>query len=133
MPEPIRPVASELTRPFWEAASRRVLVRPVCDSCERSFFSPQVACPSCVSEAWSYQPSLGTGTVASYTVVHRPPSPAFRVPYVLADVEVDDGWHLLTNVEGCPPEAVHIGMRVRVDWRDLGGGTALPIFRPIGG
>ena len=130
MPDVVRPTPSPLTRPFWEAASRHELVRPWCHSCQQSFFTPQVVCPTCGSEQWSYEPSVGTGRVASYTVVHRPPSPAFEAPYVLADVDVDDGWHLLSNIEGCPPDAVTIGMRVRVAWRDLGEGATLPVFRP---
>jgi len=129
---PPLPTPSELTQPFWDAAVRRVLVRPVCDVCRVSFFTPQVVCPACGSEAWSYEPSVGTGSVHTFTVVHRPPSPAFCAPYVLADVDVDDGWNLLTNIEGCDSEQVHVGMRVRVRWRQLDDRITLPVFGPEG-
>ena len=98
MPRP-RPTPSELTAPFWAAARERRLVRPRCNSCGRSFFTPQVACPVCLSEDWSYVDSAGRGTVYSFTVVHRAPSPALSAPYVLAVVElIDEGWSMLTNV-----------------------------------
>jgi hypothetical protein len=127
------PVPSGLTSEFWEAARDHRLVRPVCSSCGRSHFTPQVACPHCLSTQWSYQPSCGTGAVYSHTTVHRPPGPGFDPPYVLAIVDVDDGWSLLTNIVDCPPEAVHIGQRVSVRFVDLGDRVSLPAFAPDGG
>jgi len=127
LPEP-----SVLTHGFWDAAARHELVRPVCDQCGRSFFTPQVACPHCGSEAWTYQPSVGTGTVYSMTVIHRPPLPAFEAPYVLAIIDLDDGWSMLSRVVGCEPESVTIGMRVAVAWDDAAPGVALPVFQPEG-
>jgi uncharacterized protein len=124
------PVPSALTRGFWEAAARRVLVRPVCDRCGASFFSPQVACPRCLSEAWAYRESTGRGSIYSFTVVHRPPSPAFAPPYVIADVSVDEGWNLLTNVVGCRPDEVRIGQRVAVRWEPVSDDIVLPVFGP---
>lgn len=127
LPEP-----SVLTQGFWDAAARHELVRPVCGQCGRSFFTPQVACPHCGSEAWTYQPSIGTGTVYSMTVIHRPPLPAFTAPYVLAIIDLDDGWSMLSRVVGCDPESVVIGMRVVVAWDDPAPGVALPVFQPEG-
>jgi uncharacterized protein len=125
------PHVTALTRPFWEAATRRELVRPVCDACGGSFFSPQVACPTCHSENWRYQPSTGRGVVHSYTVVHRAPSPGFDPPYVVADVDVEEGWHLMTNIVGCDVGDVHIGQRVAVSWLEIAPDVVLPTFAPI--
>jgi uncharacterized protein len=125
------PNVSSLTRPFWEATARRELVRPVCLNCGISFFTPQVACPGCLDENWEYQLSSGTGTVYSFTIVHRAPREGFETPYVVADVDLDEGWNLLTNVVGCRPEDVHIGQRVSVAWLDADG-AVLPVFAPQG-
>ncbi len=125
--------ASWLTRPFWEAAREGVLVRPVCDRCGRSFFTPQIACPFCGSLRWTYVPSTGRGAVYSHTTVHRAPGPEFTPPYVVAVVDLDEGWSMLTNVVGCDPAAVAIGMRVEVTWRRFPQEPArppLPAFRP---
>ena len=59
------PKPSWLTQPFWDAANRHVLVRPVCTACGTNFFSPEVACPSCLSEAWTWEPSSGEGEIYS--------------------------------------------------------------------
>jgi uncharacterized OB-fold protein len=121
LPEP-----SALTAPFWEAAARHVLVRPVCRSCGRSFFTPQAACTFCLSTDWSYEPSSGRGTVYSATLVHRPPFPDMDAPFRLAIVDLDEGWSMLTNLTA----DAGIGDRVHVQWLDVGDRVALPAFTP---
>jgi uncharacterized protein len=125
------PQPSWLTRPFWDACADRRLVRPVCDACNRSFFTPQLCCPHCLSEAWSWVESSGRGVVRTSCVVHRPPGPGFDPPYVVADVDVEEGWHLMTNIVGCDPSVVAAGMPVRVGWLALEAEVVLPVFTPI--
>lgn len=120
-----------LTREFWDAAERHELVRPVCRACGRSFFTPQVACPGCLSEDWAYEPSSGKGTVYSSTVVHRPPSPGFEVPFRVAIVDLDEGWSMLANlVDGPGTRCAPIGARVEVTWIERAGRT-LPAFTEV--
>ena len=122
-----------LTGPFWAGVDRGELLRPVCDRCGRSFFTPQVVCPFCGAERWGYEPSAGRGTVYSFTVVHRPPEPAFEAPYVLAIVDVAEGWHLLTWIVGCPPSEVCIGMEVQIRFVPGPDGALLSAFAPCAG
>lgn len=131
MPPPGRS-GSPLTGEFWAAVDRGELLRPVCRRCGRSFFTPQVVCPFCRSPEWGYEPSSGRGTVYSYTVVHRPPEPAFDSPYVPAIVDVAEGWSLLTWIVGCPPGDVRIGMDVQVRFTPGPDGALLPAFAPAG-
>lgn len=119
-----------LTGEFWAGVDRGELLRPVCRRCERSFFTPQVVCPLCGSGQWSYEPSAGLGVVYSFTVVHRPPEPAFEAPYVLAVVDVTEGWGLLTWIVGCPTDEVRIGMEVQVRFTAGPDGALLPAFAP---
>ena len=121
-----------LTGEFWAGVDRGALLRPVCGRCGRSFFTPQVVCPFCGSEQWAYEPSSGRGTVYSYTVVHRPPEPAFWAPYVLAIVDVAEGWSLLTWIVDCPAPEVHVGMEVEVRFTAGPDGALLPAFAPGG-
>ena len=133
-----RPVVTELTEPFWAAARRHVLVRPVCSACRRSFFTPQIACPRCISEDWSYEPSSGRGTVYSSTVVHRAPYAGFAVPYEIAMVDLEEGWGMLSELVSADDAGgevdVHrptqIGTAVVVDWLPLDAEIVLPVFRP---
>ena len=54
-------------------------------------------------------------------MTHQNGVPPFRdaLPYVLAYVELDEGPRLMTNIVGCEPDAVEIGMPVTVDFADL--------------
>ena len=123
--------ADALTAPFWAAAAERVLVRPVCADCGRNFFSPQIACPACLSENWSYLPSSGRGTVYSATVVHKAPSPEFEVPYRLAVVELEEGWSMLANLVGDDTTTLPgSGTPVEVTWVERAGRT-VPAFREV--
>ena len=119
-----------LTGEFWAAVDRGELVRPVCGDCGQSFFVPQFACPQCQSTNWAYEPSTGRGRVYSHTTVHRPPTPEFNAPYVLADVDVEEGWHILTWIVGCEPEDVAIDMAVSVRFVAGPDGHRLPAFAP---
>ena len=128
-----RPEPSELTREFWEAARRHVLVRPRCRECGASFFTPQVACPACLSEDWDYQPSSGRGKVYSATVVHRAPFPGLPTPYHVAIVDLEEGWSMLTNIVGVPDTATPIGTEVEVTWVEVDAELTLPAFTPVPG
>jgi hypothetical protein len=121
--------ASEITRPFWQAASRKVLVRPVCDACGTSFFVPQIACTNCHSEAWTYQESSGRGTISTFTVVHRAPTSEHQPPYIVAVIDLEEGWHMMSNIVGSPPESVHMAQSVKVDFHSRDDGVVLPVFR----
>jgi uncharacterized OB-fold protein len=120
-----------LTAEFWSAAAERILVRPVCADCGRNFFSPQIACPACLSENWAYRPSSGRGMVYSATVVHKPPSPGFEVPFRLAVVDLDEGWSMLANlVEGPDERLPEFGAAVELTWIARGE-RLLPAFREV--
>lgn len=125
------PNPSALTRPFWDAAKKHILVRPVCSQCGTNFFTPQIACPKCLSESWSWQESSGQGVLYSATVVHKPPYPGIEVPYVFAIVALDEGWSMLANILGCEPREARIGMRVRVNWQRRLGEYVIPNFEPV--
>lgn len=122
------PQPNAITRPFWEAATRRVLQCPRCDACGHRFFTPQFACPRCLSERWSWSASTGLGTIYSACTVHKPPLPGVSTPYVLAVVSLDEGWNMLTNIVNCEPGQARIGARVKVNWDRRIGDWTIPVF-----
>jgi uncharacterized OB-fold protein len=122
------PAPTELSRGFWTAAADHRLELPRCGECGARFFPPERTCPTCGSTDWEYAVSAGSGTLATYTVVHRAPSPDFETPYVLAVIELDEGCSFLTNLVGTDPRSVSIGMPVHVLFLDQPDGRALPVF-----
>jgi len=109
----------------------RRAVGPECQDCKKRFFVPEIVCPSCWSSNWEWVRSPGVGEVYSYTVVERAASAGFEVPYVLAAVDLDDGWTMMTNVVGCDPHGVRIGMRVAVRFEQRPGTGTVPAFAPL--
>ena len=53
-----------------------------------------------------------------------------RPGYAVVLVDLAEGVRMMSNVVGCPPEAVTIGMDVRVAWLPLSDGHHLPQFEP---
>ncbi|HTH98472.1 MAG TPA: Zn-ribbon domain-containing OB-fold protein [Stellaceae bacterium] len=132
---PMRPLPAPdaLTAPFWSAVRQHRFMLPSCKACGRTHFYPRSLCPHCSSADLEWIEVSGTGTVYSFTLVQRAPSPAFsgQVPYVVAIVELAEGPHLMTGITGCDPKDVAIGMAVEADYLDIADAT-LPMFRPAG-
>ena len=123
-----RPTA--LSAPFWEQCARGVLTFQRCSSCGSAGFPPAEMCRECLSTDLAWEASAGRGTVYSWTVVHRPVTPAFDTPYAPAIVTLDEGYQMITNLIGIAPEDIRAGMPVVVEFHQAGSGPHLPYFRP---
>ncbi|MGE0386059.1 MAG: Zn-ribbon domain-containing OB-fold protein [Gammaproteobacteria bacterium] len=127
-----RPAVEPHTREYWEGAGRRELVLQRCGDCRRWIHPPQFACPDCGSEAVRGERARGHGTLYSFSVMHMTGSPGFdTLPYAVAIVELDEQPGLITvgHVLDCAPGELRIGMRLEVDFEDLGDGVVLPQWR----
>ena len=91
------PRASELSLPHWEGCKRGELLVQQCQDCSSYIFTPELACTKCLSGQLEWVKSSGKGIIYSFTVVHRPQRPEFNVPYVAAIIELEEGWHMLSN------------------------------------
>ena len=122
------PTPTAVSAHFWEAAQEERLAYQRCADCDQALFPPRAHCPHCWSESLTWQESTGEGTIASFTVVHRPGHPAFAelAPFVLALVDVRDGFRLLSRITQHEP-GVQVGAAVRVVWTTSGDWT-LPLF-----
>jgi Rubredoxin-like zinc ribbon domain (DUF35_N) len=72
-----RPFSPEVTRPFWEAATRHELVMPRCKIRDHLFFYPRLECPRCLSNHLEWMKLSGRGRlrltfrIARRMVTHR--------------------------------------------------------------
>jgi uncharacterized OB-fold protein len=127
MPEP-----DPVTAPFWSAAREGRLVIQRCADCGAFRHLPHVLCPKCQSAACEWVASEGRGTVFTYTIVTHPvhPATASAVPYNVVLVELDDCGRVLVpgNVVDCPPEALQVGMPVRVVFDRVSEDVCIPRF-----
>ncbi|MBB2939948.1 acetyl-CoA acetyltransferase/uncharacterized OB-fold protein [Amycolatopsis bartoniae] len=136
-PDGAEPPAKPLPQPslesagFWASGADGTLRVKHCHACGRWFHPPLPICVHCRSDDVALDPVSGRATVVAVTVTHQPWLPAFPPPYAVAIVALaeDDAARLTTNVVGCAPEDVRIGMRVRVRFEQHGG-IWLPLFEP---
>jgi uncharacterized OB-fold protein len=127
------PTPDAATAPYWAAARENRLVMPHCQDCGKYHFYPRTLCPHCSSARLEWTACSGRGSVYSFTVIHRAPSPAFAaaVPYVVAAVRLEEGPQLMSNIIGCAPDAVRVGMPVRVTFVKASDEITLPMFEPV--
>jgi uncharacterized OB-fold protein len=76
----------------------------------KAVFYPRVLCPFTGSSKLEWRISKGLGTVYATTVVH----PGEGAPYNVALIDFDEGFRLMSRVEGVDPMKVRIGQRVRL-------------------
>jgi uncharacterized OB-fold protein len=126
------PRVDEESKGFWEACQRHELYVQKCRNCGALRYYLRALCPTCLSDEVEWVLSSGRGTVYTYTVTQQNQAAGFReeLPYVLAYVELEEGVRILTNIVGCAPEDVRIGMGVEVVFEDVTSEATLPKFKP---
>lgn len=125
---PVPHASSHVSVPFWEGCRTHELRYQRCGACGLANFPPTEHCRQCLSEDVSWQRGGGCGEIYSWTVVYRPVTAEFEPPYAPAIITLDEGYQMLTNVVGVPPEDLTIGMRVRVEFHTAGPDVTLPYF-----
>jgi uncharacterized OB-fold protein len=126
----IVPSLDEVNREFWTGGASGELRITRCRSCRRWVFPLSFVCPDCGGAA-RYGTTSGRGTVFTHTTNAHAYNPAVPVPYDIAIVELveQEGLRFTTNVVDCPPEDVHIGLPVRVQF-EQNGDVFVPVFVP---
>jgi uncharacterized OB-fold protein len=116
---------------FWTGGARGELVFLHCDQCDYYIHPPSPRCPRCRGRTVAPRRVSGRATVYSFTVNYQPWVSGLTVPYVIALVAIDEqpSVRLTTNIVGCPPEDVVIGMPVTATFEQRGRAW-LPMFTP---
>jgi len=117
---------------FWQGGADGRLQFLRCGDCETWIHPPQPLCPGCLSKNLAVAAVSGRALVHTFTVNHHTWIPGFDPPYVVAIVELEEqiGLRLTTNIVGCEPDRVAIGMPVTVCFEALEDGVFLPLFQP---
>jgi acetyl-CoA acetyltransferase/uncharacterized OB-fold protein len=129
---PPLPALEPETEHFWRACRAGRLEITHCRTCGWWIHPPRPVCPRCHGCDLGWEPVSGRATVVSYTVNAQRWMPDMEVPYAIGLVELIEqaGLRLTTNIVGCAPEAVTIGMAVRVRCEPVSDEIGLPLFEP---
>lgn len=126
------PTITALTAPFWEAANQGRLILQNCEDCGRAIFYPRPICPHCWSARLGWRDAKGTGTLRSWSTVHRPGHPAWQpvAPYTVGVVALSEGPTMLSLT--LKPEAKTYALDAPVKLRPTRvAGRTLPAFELI--
>ena len=117
---------------WWWTTVAKEGVLPIqrCSACKKLRHPPRPMCDACGSLAWDHIAASGRGTLHSFTVIHYPQFPGYDFPIVAALVDLEEGERILSNLVGCDPKDVRIGMRVQSFIHTDEDGFKLPLFKP---
>jgi len=127
----ILPPLTDLNRPFWTGGANGELLILRCGTCRRWVHPPVSPCPHCGAVRPAPEAVSGKGRVFTYTVNWHPFNPGVPVPIVIAIVELaeQEGLRFTTNLVGCEPGEVTIGLPVEVRFEPHGE-VWVPVFVP---
>jgi uncharacterized OB-fold protein len=117
---------------FWTGGARGELCFLRCGACGFFVHPPTPRCPACLGKEVRPEAVSGRARVLSYTWNHQPWVPAPDHPYPIAIVEIAEqpGLRLMTNLVGCGPDDLRIGMEVRAVF-ERHEDVYIPLFEPV--
>jgi uncharacterized protein len=130
---PVLNIENADSKPYWEGARQGRLLFQRCNNCGHLQFPPRHLCVKCWSDSLGWIESSGRGTVESFTIVHRAPTPDLRekVPYVVAVVLLAEGPRMVTNIVGSDTLQVAIDDNVEATFVTDPAGRVLPQFQRV--
>jgi len=101
---------------------------PRCTACQRAVFYPRVLCPFCRASEFDWFEPSGSGTIHSTTVMRRGERAGGDLNLCLIDL--DEGFRMMSRVDGVAPDVLAIGNRVKAFIR--GDGAASLVLFTLG-
>jgi len=125
------PLISSLNQPFWDGLKNRELRLQQCD-CGEVRYPPAPLCPRCWSRGYSWAKLSGYGKVNSWVIFHQSYFRGYddALPYNVAEVELDEGPRLLTNLIEIDNSDIKAGLPVEIVFEDVTSDITLAKFRP---
>jgi uncharacterized OB-fold protein len=119
------------SQPYWEGCRVHELRYQICSDCGEVVFHARAACPYCLSEALRWERSAGKGAVYSFAIQQLPVDREHpgKVPLTLGIVQLDEGFHMFTEIDSTDRNVLKIGARVSVYFDRVADDLVLPKFR----
>ena len=129
--KPLPPITN-LNRPYWDGLRSGVLRMQQCSVCGRIWYPPAPVCPYCWSDEHEWTALSGRGTVSSWVVFHQPYLRGYDddVPYNVAEVTLEEGPRLLTNLVNIANDDIEMGLSVEIVFDTVTDEVTLAKFAP---
>lgn len=117
--------------PFFDAARDGRLSIRHCLRCDDALPPEAMVCSSCGGTELTWIDAAGSGSLITWSTVHRAPNGAYAelVPYVVGVVELDEGPWIYGLVIGSEPRT---GAQVRAVFPAVEDSEMYPVFREEG-
>lgn len=132
--KPLPPITN-LNRPYWEGLHAGELRMQRCSACDELWYPPGPVCPQCWSRDHVWVPLSGRGRVNSWVIFHQAYLPGYDdddVPFNVAEVSLDEGPRLMTNLVGIDNDQIEIGLPVEIVFEPATDEITLAKFAPAG-
>ena len=127
------PIPDSVSAAFFDGARDGRLMLQHCTSCGGWSFPVRERCPHCFAGNLGWRAASGRGTLYTFAIMHQVMNPGFAdsVPYNVAQVDLEEGVRMVSNVVGVANDALRIGMKLEVCFENVGDGVCVPKFRPV--
>ncbi|WP_051247601.1 Zn-ribbon domain-containing OB-fold protein [Nocardioides halotolerans] len=118
-------------RHFWDGLTERELRAQVCADCQGVQWPPRAACVKCQSLQLTWHVIAGSGTLSTWTEVHRTGLAGYQdlVPYAVGIVEIDETPVRMVGYIHTPDiDTLVAGERLVVRFAERGEGVVLPVW-----
>ena len=126
------PHVDRWTSPFWDACKENRLIMQKCRSTGKLWFPPGPVSPFTRNSEWNWAPLSGSGRVGSFIIMHQAYFEGFleELPYPIAQIELEEGPMMISNLIGIPLEQIKVSMPVRVTFVPGPENWRIPVFAP---
>ena len=129
---PWLPEPDSFNSPYFEGARDGKLRLQRCGDCKTWMFPVRKRCQSCGSTHLEWFDASGRGRVYSHAILRREyhPRHSGRLPLVMAQIDLDEGVRVNSNLVDVDPAEVKVGMKVMVTFEHSPVGEAIAVFKP---
>ncbi len=115
---------------YWAGVRERRLLIKKCTACGKLQHPRRLFCLACRCDAFEWVETKGTGTVYTFSTVHRAPTEAFakEAPYTVGILHLDEDVYFFSRIIPNAGGEVRIGAPVRLEFRDVGVSGPLPVY-----
>ena len=129
----VRPMMSPDSEPLWNGYGEGQIRLPRCAACGHCHLPPGPVCPICFSDDLNWHVASGRGVLSTWVVVRRKYFEDFDPPYVVVQVELEEGPRLTAKMPIDELGSIRIGLPVFATFERAANGMVLPLFRSAAG
>jgi uncharacterized protein len=128
-------IINDENREFWRSCKRRELRLQCCSECGTIRYPIYPVCFKCLSEKFEWRKMSGRGKVTTFIIYHKrypwTGEYANKVPYNVAEIQLEEGPRIASNIVGLQNDKIENGMQVQLLFEDVNNLISLPKFKPV--